>query len=254
LPWNPSLYLTFGDHRTRPVHELLARVPLEAPARIADLGCGPGNSTAAIAARWPNAHIVGLDNSREMLARAAKSGLKAEWIEGDIATWRPALAVDLVFANASLQWVPEPEHVALRLFSFVATGGVLAFQVPANLGGPPHTLVDQALAETGLMGAVPLSDLSRHVLPAADYYRVLAPDALEVDVWDTEYQQALEGADAVYRWIEGTALVPILAALVPMDRERFTAQLKPLLRAHYPVEADNRALMAFRRRFVVARK
>ena len=254
MPWNPSAYLAFGDSRTRPVHELLARVPLEMPARIVDLGCGPGNSTAAIAARWPSAHIIGLDNSREMLARAANAGLEAEWIEGDIATWRPDGAVDLVFANASLQWVANPEDVARRLFSCVAPGGAFAFQVPANLSGPPHTLIDRALDETGLRGVVPPGDLSRHVLPAADYYRILAPDAREVDVWDTEYLQSLEGADAVFRWIEGTALVPILAALAPQDRERFTARLKPLLRAHYPVAADNRTLMPFRRRFVVARK
>lgn len=252
MPWDPSAYLAFADHRTRAVHELVARIAVEAPSLVADLGCGPGNSTAVLAARWPEARLIGVDNSREMLTRAAKSGVKADWIEADIASWRPDDAPDIVFSNAALQWVPEPERAVVRLMSQVAEGGALAFQVPANLGGAPHTLIDRALEETGLAGAVGTADLSRHVLPLADYYRLLAPAAKSVDAWDTEYLQSLEGEDAVFRWIEGTALVPILAALKPGDRTRFAGRLKELLRAHYPREPGGQTLMPFRRRFVVA--
>jgi trans-aconitate 2-methyltransferase len=252
--WNPETYLQFEERRTRPVHELLARVPLEAPALIFDLGCGPGNSTAALAARWPAARLVGLDNSLEMLAQARKSIAGAEWLHADIASWQPEQPADLLFANASLQWVQEPEATIRRLFSYVAPGGALAFQVPANHQGPPHSLVDQALQETNLIDCVGQSELSRHVLAPAAYHRALSPAARSLDIWDTEYLQVLDGEDAVFDWIKGTALVPILAALNESEKQQFVGALRALLRAAYPREASGKTLMPFRRRFVVARR
>src|SRR6267142_2614237 len=70
--WSPSLYMKFGDQRTRPAVDLLARVPAAEPRRVADLGCGPGNSTELLAARWPTAEIVGIDNSHDMLEQARR--------------------------------------------------------------------------------------------------------------------------------------------------------------------------------------
>jgi trans-aconitate 2-methyltransferase len=252
MVWNPETYLQFEEQRTRPVHELLARVPLEAPGLIFDLGCGPGNSTAALAARWPEARLVGLDNSLEMLDQARKCVSGAHWLHADIASWQPEQPVDLLFANASLQWVPQPEAAVRRLFSYLAPGGVLAFQVPANHEGPPHSLVDQALQETNLSDRVERSELSRHVLEPAAYYRALSPAARAVDIWDTKYLQVLDGEDAVFDWIKGTALVPILAVLNESEKQQFVGALRALLRAAYPREAGGKTLMPFRRRFVVA--
>jgi trans-aconitate 2-methyltransferase len=254
MAWDPATYLQFEPERTRPVHELLARVPLEAPALIFDLGCGPGNATAVLAARWPAARLVGLDNSLEMLTQARKNVPGASWLHADIATWEPEQPAGLLFANASLQWVPEPEATVRRLFSHVSPAGVLAFQVPANHEGPPHSLIDQALQDTNLIDHVEVSELSRHVLAPAAYYRALSPAARSVDTWDTEYLHVLDGEDAVFDWIKGTALVPIFAALHEGERQRFVAALRALLRAAYPREVSGRTLMPFRRRFVVARR
>ena len=63
MSWHPENYLAFDDHRTRPAAELLACVPLMAPERVVDLGCGPGNSTALLAARWPEAQVIGADSA-----------------------------------------------------------------------------------------------------------------------------------------------------------------------------------------------
>src|SRR5580693_8388621 len=122
MSWNPDVYLQFAAPRARPAADLLARVPDINPGRVIDLGCGPGNSTALLAARWPDASLEGLDSSQAMLAEARASGVKAEWIEDDIARWRPVWCYDLIFSNATLQWLPDHAALLPRLMSFVAPG------------------------------------------------------------------------------------------------------------------------------------
>src|SRR5262245_57501829 len=136
MSWNPALYLTFGDHRTRPAADLLARVPLREPGRIIDLGCGPGNSTGLLAARWPAASRAGLYNSEAMLAEASAGGVKADWLLADLAGWKADRPYDLIFANATLQWLGDQENLLPRLMGFVASGGAFAFQVPVNFDAP----------------------------------------------------------------------------------------------------------------------
>ena len=254
MAWDPNKYLQFESHRTRPVGELLARVPLAAPSLVADLGCGPGNSTAVLAERWPEARIIGIDNSSEMIERARSAVPHAEWLLADISNWQPAQPVDVVFANASLQWVPQPEAVLRRLFSFVAPGGAFAFQIPANQEGPPHTLIDDALRELNLDRYIDRERLSRYVLSPRAYFRILASEAAAIDIWDTDYLQVLEGEDAVLSWVKGTALVPILTNLSATDAERFLESLALRLRQAYPPEPGGGTLLPFRRRFVVAKR
>src|SRR5437588_11392713 len=105
--WDDQQYLKFADERTRPAAELLARVPLLGAANVVDLGCGPGNSTALLMTRFPGAHVTGIDNSNEMLERAQKDVPGAVWVEADVALYRAAEPVDLLFANAVLHWLPD---------------------------------------------------------------------------------------------------------------------------------------------------
>ncbi|HAX7409621.1 TPA: methyltransferase domain-containing protein, partial [Escherichia coli] len=99
--WNPSLYLHFAAERSRPAVELLARVPLENVEYVADLGCGPGNSTALLHQRWPAARITGIDSSPAMIAEARSALPDCQFVEADIRNWQPVQALDLIFANAS---------------------------------------------------------------------------------------------------------------------------------------------------------
>jgi trans-aconitate 2-methyltransferase len=131
---------------------------------------------------------------------------------------------------------------------------VLAFQVPANLDGPPNSLIDQALRESDLINRIDRSRFPRHMLAPAAYYRTLSPAARSVDIWDTEYLQVLGGEDAVFDWIKGTSLVSILAVLNESEGQQFVAALRVLMRAAYPREVSGMTLMPFRRRFVVARR
>ena len=136
--WNPDLYRRFEDERTRPARELLARVALSEPKLIYDLGCGPGNSTELLVERFPQADVVGTDNSEPMLVSARKRLPSCRFELSDIASWNPPAAPDLIYANAALQWVGGHETLIPRLFDLLAPHGVLAIQMPDNREEPTH--------------------------------------------------------------------------------------------------------------------
>jgi trans-aconitate 2-methyltransferase len=252
MSWSPERYLAFGDHRTRPAVDLLARVALAAPARVADLGCGPGNSTALLCARWPQAEVVGLDSSPEMLAKARASGLPARWLEADLAGWVPAGAFDLLYSNAALQWLPDHARLLPRLLDALPPGGVLAVQMPRNFDAPSHVLLRE-VADRGPWAARLASGLLRApVAPPERYYDLLQPQAAALDIWESEYLQILEGDDPVLSWTRSTALRPVIAALDPDEQARFEADYAKRLRLAYPRRADGRTLFPFRRLFIVA--
>jgi trans-aconitate 2-methyltransferase len=252
MTWNPAVYLAFADERTRPAAELLARVTTEAPRRAVDLGCGPGNSTALLVERWPDARIEGIDSSSQMLDTARASGVRAEFTLADIMTWTPAVRYDVVFANATYQWLPDHRALLPRLLTFVEPGGTFAFQVPNNQGAPSHELMRRVAAEGPW--AAQLADVRGvFVERAFDYFDMLAPHATSVDIWTAEYLHVLEGDDAVYRWISGAGLRPFLGALAADEREAFADEYKARLNEAYPRRQDGKTLLPFSRLFVVAR-
>ncbi len=240
--WDPGRYLRFGDHRTRPAVELAARIPVDPVRTVYDLGCGPGNSTAVLADRWPGARVVGVDNSPEMIGRARADHPGLGFEEADVSSWAPSEPADVVYANATLQWLDDHERLIPRLLDGVATGGALAFQVPDNFDEPSHT----AAAE---LAGVPVW---RPVLDADRYDGLLRPLAGHVDVWSTTYLQALHGDDPVYEWTRATGLRRYLA-LVPSDQhDAFLADYRARMGAAYPRRDDGTTLFPFRRTFVVA--
>src|SRR5271163_609736 len=132
--WSAEQYLKFADERTRPCRDLAARIAVPEVRRVIDLGCGPGNSTEVLASRWPGAEIVGFDSSSAMLETARKAQPGREWVQGDIVEWANESGggsrFDVVFANASLQWIPDHAANFPRLLGRVAPGGAFAAQLP----------------------------------------------------------------------------------------------------------------------------
>ena len=251
--WDPDVYLKFGGERTRAAADLLARVPLSAPKHVVDLGCGPGNSTALIASRYPNADILGVDSDDAMLAKARAEHVKARFEAGDFETWTPREAPDLIYTNAALHWAADPLGVASRLFQSLAPGGALALQVPQNFDKSSHIEM-RAAAQDG-----PWSEKLRGVfqpllLGVQDYARALAPLDAKLDVWSTAYLHILDGGDAVLKWISGSALRPYFARLDANERAGFEANLAARLKRAYPPEADGRTHFPFHRVFVIASK
>jgi trans-aconitate 2-methyltransferase len=254
LTWEPERYLAFADHRTRPAFDLLARVPLAHPARVADLGCGPGNSTALLTRRWPEAAVIGIDNSPEMLAQARATGLRATWVEADIARWTPDGPLDLIYSNAALQWVGDHRTLLPGLLDRLRADGVLAVQMPRNFEAPSHAL----LRDTARSG--PWADRLAGIVdqpPVAApewYYDLLAPLSHTLDIWEIRYLHVLEGDDPVLNWTRSTALRPIAQALDPEQRAAFETAYGARLRTAYPRRADGCTLFPFRRLFIVARR
>ena len=251
--WDPDRYLTYADERGRPFVELLARVHAVDPAEVVDLGCGPGNLTGLLAERWPQAHVVGLDSSPEMIETARASGQRVEHAVGDLRAWHPAEPVDVLVSNATLQWVPDHLELLSRLVEAVSPGGWVAFQVPGNLGEPSHTIRTELAAEPDYAAhtagvAAPASH------EPADYYDALAATGCAVDVWETTYLHVLSGPDPVFTWVSGTGARPTLQALPGELRERFEGEFKRRLAAAYPTRPDATVLMPFRRVFAVAQR
>lgn len=129
--WDPREYLRFGDERTRPAVDLASRIAVDRPSTVVDLGCGPGNSTRVLRSRWPEALVIGVDSSVEMIDAARDEESDASWVVSSIQDWSPERRFDVFFSNATLQWLPDHGDLIARLFGHVAPGGALAFQIPS---------------------------------------------------------------------------------------------------------------------------
>ena len=253
--WNPELYARFSDERARPVHDLLARVPLAAPDRIVDLGCGAGASTAPLVARWPRAQVLGIDTSPAMIeeARGKVPGARFEIADG--AVWAPEAPVDLVFSNATLQWIPDHRALLPKLMSWLAPGGVLAVQMPDNLDEPSHALMREVAAEAPFAATLEQAAGARtKLLSYEETWDVLAPDAATVDIWRTTYVHPLMGAGKIVEMVRSTGLRPFLDPLDAELQAAFLARYTARVAAAYLATADGRVMFRFPRLFFVAVK
>ena len=262
MSWDPAQYQRFAAERARPFHDLVAQIPTAAPARVVDLGCGPGTMTATLADRWPGASVQGIDSSPDMIAaatRLARPG-QLEFDRGDLTQWRPEPAsVDVIVANAVLQWVPDHVGLLPAWAAALRPGGTVAFQVPvsSSLDGM-NAIRDLAASPTwaARLAATAAGTGPRAVTPVRpldEYLDLLARTGLAVNAWETTYRHVLPGEDPVLDWFAGTGLRPYLDALAgdPAARERFRAEVAARLRAAYPRRPYG-TVLPFRRSFVVA--
>ncbi|AJJ19669.1 trans-aconitate 2-methyltransferase [Yersinia intermedia] len=251
--WDPELYRQFEAERTRPASDLLARISTAQPQHISDLGCGPGNSTQLLHQRFPLAQLVGIDNSVAMLASAQQRLPECAFLEADIRHWQPSEPQDLIYANASLQWLTDHQQLFPSLLSKLATHGILAVQMPDNQDEPSHRAMrevaengpwQQTLLEAGAIRA--------KVLSANQYYDLLAPNAERVDIWRTTYYHPMPSAQAIVDWLRATGLRPFLEPLSEAMRLDFLQDYLAIIDVAYPQQADGRRLLAFPRLFIVA--
>ncbi|UUL75344.1 trans-aconitate 2-methyltransferase [Pseudarthrobacter sp. Fe7] len=257
MKWDPAKYIRFGDHRSRPFFDLTDRIHADRPAMVVDLGCGPGNLTAALAERWPGAQVVGLDSSAEMLAKAAPLAAEVRSLtfeRADIAGWMPSPETDVVVSNAALQWVPGHRELMRTWLEALRPGAWFAVQVPGNFNAPSHSLMRELAASdrwAAKLGGVLRGGES--VGEPGDYLEILLDAGFAADAWETSYQQVLQGPDPVLEWVRGTALRPVVGVLGDDDAKRFEAEYAAVLRDAYP-QGVHGTVFPFRRVFAVGRK
>jgi trans-aconitate 2-methyltransferase len=263
--WDPAQYLSFADERSRPFFDLTARIAATAPGLVVDLGCGPGQLTAALASRWPGAEVEGIDSSAEMIAaaqrvlaeRAADAAAAAagrlSFRVADVTDWDPGRPVDVLVSNAVLQWVPGHLELLPRWVEHLAPGGWLAFQQPGNFDQPSHAVVRELAGSPRWREQLAGVPLNRQAGEPAQYLDLLARLGLSVDAWETTYLHVLAGPDPVTEWNKGTGLRPVLTALPPADAAAFLAEYSERVLAAYPA-AEYGTVLPFRRVFVVAQK
>ncbi|CDZ29551.1 trans-aconitate 2-methyltransferase [Neorhizobium galegae] len=255
MAWSAEQYAKFEDERTRPARDLLAQVPLGSVTRAYDLGCGPGNSTELIAARFGAASVAGIDSDDNMLAAAAKRLPGTQFTKADLNTWVPEEPADLLYANAVFQWVPDHISVLARLMDHLRPGGVLAVQMPDNLSEPSHVLMEETGAAGPWKAAFEGGRVRRAVLPPpAVYFDRLMPKSVRVDVWHTVYYHPLADAPAIVEWVRATGLRPYLDAAGLAHAQAFAADYTARIADAYPPMADGRVLLRFPRLFVIAVK
>lgn len=252
MMWDPEAYLGYAGVRSRPFFDLIVRIDERSPRRVADLGCGPGHLTEALAQRWPSAALEAWDSSADMVREAQARGIDARL--GDVRDWAPKPDTDVVICNAVLHWVPDHIDLLRKWVTALQPGAWLAVAMPRNVDEPSHTLVRELANEPQWRDLVaevvaPATD----VLDAVSYAGLFADLGCEIDAWETNYIQRLTGDDPVLEWLSGTTLRPVKAALDNETWQRFRDELAPRLRAAYPRRDDRTTLFPFRRVFAVAR-
>jgi len=251
--WSATQYLKFEDERTRPPRDLIAQIPLARAERVIDLGCGPGNSTELLVARYPDAEVIGLDSSPDMLRQARERLPKCAFIQADLASWTPPERTNLLFANASFQWLPDHQAVLRRMLQALPPGGVLAVQMPDNMNEPALALMINVAGRGPWAGNPALAAAARAALPRPEtYYDLLEPLCARLDIWHTIYNHVMGGPGAIVEWFKGSALRPYLSALDPSMCDDFLAVYLEAIKQHYRARHDGRVLLPFPRVFIVA--
>lgn len=251
--WSANQYLKFEDERTRPPRDLLAQVPLARASRVVDMGCGPGNSTELLLARYPDAKVIGIDSSRAMLKQARERLPKCEFVEADLSTWAPAARTDLLFGNAVFQWVPDHPAVLRRLLESLPAGGALAVQMPDNTDEPALALMREVASRGPWAKSGAVNHAARDELPRpGDYYDLLRPLCSALDIWHTIYNHVMPDHAGIVEWFKGSALRPFLSALDPALGADFVAAYLEEIKRQYSTCRDGKVLLPFPRLFIVA--
>jgi trans-aconitate 2-methyltransferase len=251
--WDPKQYLRFERERTQPCIDLVNRIDLPKVEYAADLGCGPGNSTQVLARHFPDAEIVGIDSSKQMIERARIDRPEFVFEVADAAKWEADQPCDVILSNACFQWLGEHEKLFPRLMNQLTEGGQLAVQMPRNFEAPVHKIL-RSLATSPPFNAKIDQREPYWVKEAGFYYDILRPVSSQLELWETEYVHVLDDHDAIIEWYKGTGMRPYLEPLDAGEQMQFIDRCREELVKAYPKQSDGRVLFPFLRIFFVATK
>ncbi|ANU52572.1 methyltransferase domain-containing protein [Acutalibacter muris] len=254
--WNAQQYLKFKKERTQPAIDLAARIEYDAPAKALDVGCGPGNSTAVLKARFPGANVTGADYSGNMVETARKDYPELEFIKCDISAELDSLPhdYDIVFSNACLQWVPDHPSLLPRLMGLLKPGGLLAVQIPMNYQEPIHKIIEATVAQSPWTELIPYMRLF-YTLSQEQYFDILSEVSTDFTLWQTTYLHRMPSHQAIMDWYSSTGLRPYLdAAVSEAARDGFYQEVFSQVREQYPIQKKGEIIFRFPRFFFIAQK
>ncbi len=231
--WNPAQYERFKDERSRPYFDLLDMVQPRPGLNCLDLGCGTGELTAQLHTRLGAKATLGIDSSPAMLSKAAAHAAPGlAFAQGDIATFAPQGAVDLVFSNAALHWLPDHTKLLARIAGWLGPQGQLAVQVPANNDHASHRVAHEVAARPEFATAMQGYVRQWSVLAPEAYSTLLHGLGFSRQLVRLQvYLHVLDSADAVVEWVKGTLLTDYEKRLGPALFASYLKQYQAALRA-----------------------
>ena len=253
--WNPEKYLQFKSERTQPAIDLVSRINISPPGSIIDIGCGPGNSTQILVNRWPDSEVVGLDNSTTMIEKARTDYPEQKWIIGNAENIDPDSKYDLVFSNATLQWIPHHETLLPKFFNCVNPGGAIAVQIPMFKNMPINVAIETVANypkwtqfTKGCGELFTFKDMDF-------YYEILNKLAKGVELWETSYFHILNSQESIIDFIRTTGLKPYLD-LLPSDemKSEFEQEVLTECKKYYKIQSNGKVLFPFDRLFFIGYK
>jgi trans-aconitate 2-methyltransferase len=251
--WNPNLYLKFDKERTQPSIDLVSRINFEAPRKIIDIGCGPGNSTQILVQRWPAASVTGVDNSPAMIEKAKRDFPNQNWKLLDAGKDEINEKYDIVFSNAAIQWIPDHAELLKRFFNALNDDGLLAIQLPLfwdmPLGKAIKNIAKDHRWETQVKGAAELFTIHNY----SYYYDKLSQLFNSIEMWETHYIHIMDSHFSILEMIRSTGLKPYLDGLEDEhDKREFEGLVLKEIAKDYPQQKNEKVLFPFKRAFFIA--
>jgi trans-aconitate 2-methyltransferase len=253
--WNPDLYLKFNKERIQPSIDLVARIDYENPIRIIDIGCGPGNSTQILCQRWPDSSIIGADNSPAMIKKATEDYPGQKWILFDAGKDEMDEKFDIVFSNATIQWIPDHDALLNKFSSMMNENGILAIQIPLFFDMPLGVAIANIASNKKWQQATKGVKELFTIHDASYYYNQLANHFTQIEIWVTDYYHIMESHLSILEMIRTTGLKPYLDRIEDEnEKNEFEAFVLDKIRKDYPMQNDGRVLFPFNRLFFTAKK
>ncbi len=253
--WDIEQYLKFKKERTTPSVDLIARIDIDNPKKILDIGCGPGNSTYELKKRFPNAYILGIDSSLEMINDAKETYDSINFLQMDAKTELGDLICDfdIVFSNACIQWIDDHYSLIPNMFKLLKVGGVLAVQLPYNHKEPVKTKLNELV--TSLKWKTQIKDERQlYQLEENEYFKILSNLTKEFSLFQIIYYHDMPNQEAIIEWFKGSGLKPYLDMLKKEDQEEFLDDYLKIISPSYPSIDSNHTILKFPRLFFTAKK
>ena len=253
--WNPELYLQFKEERTQPAKDLAARINIENPENIMDVGCGPGNSTNVLSSRWPESNIIGIDSSASMIESARKNYPNMKWRIEDVTKMETEEKYDIIFSNATIQWIPDQEKLIRDLVGMLESNGSLAVQVPMYHNMPvSHAIETVSLTERWKEQTSGASDA--FTFHSSDYYYdIMTAKVKSINVWETSYYHIMQSHQNIVEMIKSTGMRTFLDTLDTQEEKiEFEKDVLKEITKVYTLQKDGNVLFPFKRLFFIGYK